>query len=75
MDVLKNKGIRNVNNLIKQVDSIKTGASSSHNELVVTCQTSYANFSKNVQNPMMLSAECNQYPVLLLEKRINLSCS
>lgn len=38
-----------MNKLIKQVDSINFGVSSSHNELVVTFQTYYSTFSNNVE--------------------------
>ncbi|KAG5608959.1 hypothetical protein H5410_020240 [Solanum commersonii] len=45
----KKEGVKTVNRLIKQVDSIKAGADSSHNELVVSVQTSYSNLSKDVE--------------------------
>ncbi|KAG5589349.1 hypothetical protein H5410_039863 [Solanum commersonii] len=43
------KAIRSVNTILKEVNSIKTGADSAHNELAVTVHTSYSNFSKNVE--------------------------
>lgn len=46
---LKKDDIRLANTILKKVKSIKTGADSSHNELVVTMHTSYSNFSKNVE--------------------------
>ncbi|KAG5611897.1 hypothetical protein H5410_023178 [Solanum commersonii] len=46
---LKKEGVRTVNRLIKQVDSIKAGVDSSHNELAVSVQTSYSNLSKDVE--------------------------
>ncbi|KAG5592572.1 hypothetical protein H5410_043086 [Solanum commersonii] len=46
---LKKEGVKTVNRLIKQVDSIKAGADFSHNELAVSVQTSYSNLSKDVE--------------------------
>ncbi|KAG5619627.1 hypothetical protein H5410_004845 [Solanum commersonii] len=46
---LRLEAIRSVNTILKEVNSIKTGADSVHNELDVTVHTSYSNFSKNVE--------------------------
>ncbi|KAG5595055.1 hypothetical protein H5410_036287 [Solanum commersonii] len=46
---LKKQAIRSINTILKEVNSIKTGADSAHNELAVTVHTSYSNFSKNVE--------------------------
>ncbi|KAK4728754.1 hypothetical protein R3W88_021742 [Solanum pinnatisectum] len=46
---LKKQAIRSVNTILKEVNSIKTGADSAHNELAVTVHTSYSNFSKNIE--------------------------
>lgn len=48
MDGLK-RGVQTVNNLIKQVDSFKTGANSSQTTLAVSVHTSYSNFARNVE--------------------------
>lgn len=48
MDGLKQEGVSTMNKMIKQVDSLKKGAKSSNNKLVVSVPTSYSNFSKNV---------------------------
>lgn len=47
---LKKEAIRSVNTILKEVNSIKMGADSAHNELAVTVHTSYSNFSKNVEH-------------------------
>ncbi|KAH0719077.1 hypothetical protein KY290_012743 [Solanum tuberosum] len=46
---LKKQAIRYVNTILKEVNSIKTGADSAHNELDAIVHTSYSNFSKNVE--------------------------
>ncbi|KAH0650273.1 hypothetical protein KY284_030185 [Solanum tuberosum] len=46
---LKKQAIRSINTILKEVNSIKTGADSAHNKLAVTVHTSYSNFSKNVE--------------------------
>lgn len=38
-----------MNKLIKQVNTMNSGVSSSNNKLVVSIQTSYSFFSKNVE--------------------------
>ncbi|KAH0773445.1 hypothetical protein KY290_010582 [Solanum tuberosum] len=49
MTGIKQEGISTVNKFIKQVDSLKSGVSSSNNDLVVTVQTSYSSLSRNVE--------------------------
>lgn len=47
---LKKEGLYSVNAILKEVNSIKSGASFAHIKLVVTVHTSYSNFSKNVEH-------------------------
>ncbi|KAG5585339.1 hypothetical protein H5410_045773 [Solanum commersonii] len=49
MSRLKHDGISTVHKVMKQVDSIKSGVSSSNTDLVVTFQNSYSSFSKNIE--------------------------
>uniref|UniRef100_M1DVC2 Uncharacterized protein n=1 Tax=Solanum tuberosum TaxID=4113 RepID=M1DVC2_SOLTU len=49
MTGIKQEGISTFNELIKQVDSLKSGVSSSNNDLAVTVQTSYSSLSRNVE--------------------------
>ncbi|KAG5595927.1 hypothetical protein H5410_037159 [Solanum commersonii] len=46
---IKHEGISTVNKLIQQAGSLKSGVSSSNNELVVSVQTSYSSISKSVE--------------------------
>lgn len=48
LDNLK-KGVKIFNKVFKQVDSIKIEVKYSHNELAISMQKSYSNFSKNVE--------------------------
>lgn len=47
VEELKKGGVRSVNKLIKQVDSLSTGVNSSNNELAVSIQNAYSYFSMN----------------------------
>ncbi|KAL3324405.1 hypothetical protein AABB24_038519 [Solanum stoloniferum] len=49
---LKKDVIRSVNTILKEVNSIKTGADSAHNELVVSMHTSYSTFSKTIEHSL-----------------------
>ncbi|KAH0720474.1 hypothetical protein KY284_005504 [Solanum tuberosum] len=49
---LKKDAIRSVNTIIKEVNSIKIGADSAHNELAVSMHTSYYTFSKIVERSL-----------------------
>lgn len=49
MHKLKKEGVCSINKFLKQYDSIKIGADSTHNEMAFSIQTSYSNFSKNVE--------------------------
>ena len=46
---LKKNGISTVNQLMKQVDSMKSGVISSETKLVLNFQTSYFTFSRNIE--------------------------
>ncbi|KAH0639643.1 hypothetical protein KY285_036229 [Solanum tuberosum] len=48
-DAIKKEGISTVNKLIRQVDFLKGGVSSSNNDPVVTIQTSYSSLSRSVE--------------------------
>ncbi|KAH0752137.1 hypothetical protein KY285_005285 [Solanum tuberosum] len=49
---LKKDVIRSVNTILKKVNSIKTGADSAHNKLVVLMHTSYSTLSKTVERSL-----------------------
>ncbi|KAH0723716.1 hypothetical protein KY289_006760 [Solanum tuberosum] len=49
---LKKDVIRSVNTILKKVNSIKTGADSAHNKLVVSMHTSYSTLSKTVERSL-----------------------
>uniref|UniRef100_M0ZUX8 Uncharacterized protein n=1 Tax=Solanum tuberosum TaxID=4113 RepID=M0ZUX8_SOLTU len=49
MTGIKQEGISTVNKLIRQVDFLKAGVSSSNNDLAVTVQTSYSSLSLSVE--------------------------
>ncbi|KAH0665500.1 hypothetical protein KY290_027732 [Solanum tuberosum] len=46
---LKKDVIRSVNKILKEVNSIKIGADSAHNELAISVHTSYSTFSKTIE--------------------------
>jgi len=49
MTGIKQEGISTVNKLIRQVDFLKSGVSSSNNDLAVTVQTSYSSLSLSME--------------------------
>ncbi|KAG5611608.1 hypothetical protein H5410_022889 [Solanum commersonii] len=49
MTGIKQEGISTVNKLIRQVDFLKGGVSSSNNDLAVSVQTSYSNLSRGMK--------------------------
>ncbi|KAH0669715.1 hypothetical protein KY285_023874 [Solanum tuberosum] len=48
-DAVEKEGIATVNKLIRQVDSLKSGVSSSNNDLAIYVQNSYSSLSKYVE--------------------------
>ncbi|KAG5611469.1 hypothetical protein H5410_022750 [Solanum commersonii] len=49
---LKKDAIRSVNTTLKEVNSIKTGANSAHNELAVLMHNSHSTFFKTIEHSL-----------------------